>query len=77
MSRAARVVMAIERRVSCRSPIGRCFDYVRTGRSWSARAHTGANAVTVPRRRLAPGRYRLTAAPAGGVKRSVAFRLGR
>ncbi len=77
LSRAAHVVLRIERLVRCRSAIGRCFDYARAGRAVKVRGRAGSNAVRLPRRRLRAGRYRLSAAPAGARPRAVAFRVRR
>jgi hypothetical protein len=87
LTAAARVRFTVERLVPGRRRGGRCrprgrgprcLRAVRAG-SFAHDGRAGANSVRLPARigghRLGPGRYRLTAAPAGGARRRAEFRV--
>jgi hypothetical protein len=87
LSSAARVRFTVERLVPGRRRGGRCraggrgprcLRAVRIG-AFARDGRPGANSVRLPARigsrRLKPGRYRLTAAPDGGVRRRAEFRV--
>jgi hypothetical protein len=73
LDRAARVVLTVQRAVKG----GTRTRWKRAGRPVTVAGRAGANAVSLPARRLRPGRHRLVARVDGGAATRLAVRVAR